>query len=171
MNRPSINRRAFVSLLAGALSMPRLARAEAVSGKVLFYASVGPELALYHIDVESAALARQGSVMLPAMVQYAWPHPSLPILYVASSNGGPGSAGAAGDTHHLSAFHIRDNGELAPHARPPGGSAVPGRWRPIHMSVDKTGPSATADLEMTRIQGVHGPRFLHVLLLDDAPAT
>jgi 6-phosphogluconolactonase len=103
--------------------------------KSFFYASLGPALTLYRIDVEDASLARQGTVMLPAKVQYAWPHPTAPFLYVATSNGGASSLGIKGDKHYLSALCIDLlSGELKEKGAP---AAL--RSRPIHVTVDHTG--------------------------------
>ncbi len=100
--------------------------------KTVFYASVGPALTLYDIDVEAAALEKRGSIALPANIQYAWPHPSRRYLYVVSSSGGPG---IAGDKHFASALVIDPaSGALRPHGDP---AALPSR--PIHASLDASG--------------------------------
>ncbi len=100
--------------------------------KTVYYASIGPELALYDIDVDGAALTKQSGVTLPANIQYAWPHPSRRYLYVVSSNGGPG---LTGDKHFANALTIDPaTGALRLHGEP---AALPSR--PIHASVDHSG--------------------------------
>src|SRR5690242_5948522 len=101
------------------------------SARVALYASVGPELTQYDVDVEAAELVRRATVTLPANVHYAWPHASGRFLYVASSDSAPG-LGAAGDRHHVTAFRVDEgSGALTPH-----GQAIPLPTRPIHMTTD-----------------------------------
>jgi 6-phosphogluconolactonase len=101
------------------------------SGRVALYASVGPELTHYEVDVAGAALARRGTVALPANVHYAWPHAAGGYLYVASSNSASGM-GPVGDKHHVTAFRIDPaSGALMPHGHP-----IPLPTRPIHMTTD-----------------------------------
>ncbi len=100
--------------------------------KTVYYASIGPELTLYDIDVDNAALLKRSAVTLPANIQYAWPHPSRRTLYVVSSNGGPQ---VTGDTHRANALTIDPaTGALQMHGAP---AALPSR--PIHCSVDASG--------------------------------
>ena len=132
---PQVSGRRSGTLLAGAMAAPGLARAQGRAGSVVFYSSVGPELTLYHVDVAACTLTRQGTTKMPANVQYAWRHPTEPVLYVASSNGAAGLGGAAGDKHHATAWRIdQATGALAPH-----GEAKALRSRPIHLSVDYAG--------------------------------
>lgn len=98
--------------------------------KVFLYANVGPELTHYDMDVDAATLTPRASVSLPSNVQYAWPHASRRYLYVATSDSASGM-GAAGNTHHVTALRINDDGSLAPH-----GASIPLPTRPIHMATD-----------------------------------
>ena len=100
--------------------------------KTVYYACIGPELTLYDIDVDGAALIKRSAVTLPANIQYVWPHPSRRTLYAVSSNGGPQ---VTGDTHRANALTIdQATGALQLHGAP---AALPSR--PIHCSVDGSG--------------------------------
>jgi 6-phosphogluconolactonase len=100
--------------------------------KTVFYASVGPVLTLYDLDIEGATLTRRGAITLPANIQYVWPHPSRRTLYAVSSTGGPG---LAGDAHFANALAVEPTtGALRPH-----GEAASLASRPIHTTVDATG--------------------------------
>jgi 6-phosphogluconolactonase (cycloisomerase 2 family) len=130
-----MTRRTFTALLAGASVAPHPAWSQAKSRKAFFYASSGSALFLHQIDGEGASLTRQGALTLPADVQYAWPHPAAPFLYVASTNGGSAALGIKGDKHYLSAVRIDpENGTLQMH-----GPSASLRSRPIHTSLDHSG--------------------------------
>jgi 6-phosphogluconolactonase len=133
-----IDRRSFAALVAGVIATPRSAWSQMTSSKAAFYASVGPALTLYQIDVDDSGLTRQGTIVLPGNVQYVWRHPSQPFLYAATSNGGSSSLGIKGDSHFLSALRIDPgSGALTAHG-PPATLAA----RPIHLSLDRTGAYA-----------------------------
>ncbi|HEY8872984.1 MAG TPA: beta-propeller fold lactonase family protein [Stellaceae bacterium] len=106
--------------------------AASAANRVALYASVGPELTHYDLDVEGATLARRGTVSLPANVHYVWPHASRRFLYVASSDSASGIGGVVGTRHHVTALAIDPaTGALSPHGAP---ITLP--TRPIHMTTD-----------------------------------
>jgi 6-phosphogluconolactonase (cycloisomerase 2 family) len=125
------NRRTFLSAAAGTLATPGLASAQQPSAKAALYANVGPALTRYEVDVANAELIKRETVMLPAGVQYAWPHASRRYLYVASSSSASGY-GPTGTEHHVTAFAVEPaTGALTQH-----GAAIPLPHRPIHCSTD-----------------------------------
>ena len=133
LNRRGLNAGIAVSL-AGA-SWPVKGWAQSA---LSFYASLGPNLILYDLDVTAASLSRRTRVSLPANLQYAWPHPSRHFLYVMASNGQPpsGPTGAAGadKNHYAIAFKAGADGRLTEHGPR---KLLP--VRPIHCSTDVTG--------------------------------
>jgi 6-phosphogluconolactonase len=125
----------LLSILAASIGWAQPPAATSGSRRATLYAATGPELAQYDVDGENATLIKRGSVTLPANVQYAWPHPSRQYLYVAWSNGGPGSTGSSGSQHGATAFRIDPvSGALHPLGQP---VSLPSR--PIHVSIDISG--------------------------------
>ena len=126
-----VNRRTFLSFVAGSMAAPHWSFAQPASPKVALYANIGADLTHYEVDVAEATLIKRETVTLPAGVQYAWPHVSRRYLYVATSSSAPGS-GTAGTEHHVTALRIDPaSGVLTPHGAP---IRLP--TRPIHLTTD-----------------------------------
>jgi 6-phosphogluconolactonase (cycloisomerase 2 family) len=127
-----VSRRTVLTLAAGAMAATRPGFAEAAGPKVALYANVGANMTHYDVDVANAALTARETVVLPAGVQYAWPHASHRFLYVVSSSGGASSLGVAGTDHFLSALRIDPaTGAITPHGAP---VRLPSR--PINVCTD-----------------------------------
>ena len=125
------SRRTFSAILAGSVAALRSSVAAVARERMAFYSGVGTNLTHYLVDVDADTLTKGGTVKMPGGIQYAWPNPSQKFLYVTSSTGGPGFSG---NEHHLAAFRISADGELAQQ-----GEMVKLHWRPINNSVDRSG--------------------------------
>jgi 6-phosphogluconolactonase len=102
--------------------------------KTVLYQSVGEELIRWNVDVESAALTRRESVVLPSKVQYVWQHPSKRFITASTSDAPSGNTPDKGNVHRLCALSVGTNGELALL-----GEGAPLPSRPIHHCVDRSG--------------------------------
>src|SRR5437870_1162707 len=136
-----MNRRTFNIVLAtaAASSLVGCASAAGPGGRrrTLLYQSVGEQLTHWDVDVDNAALTPRASIRMPSNVQYVWPHPSRPYLYVSTSDAASGNAPNPGTVHRLCAVRVDASGALQMHGEP---RALP--QRPIHNSVDATGTYA-----------------------------
>lgn len=135
-----------------------------------FYVAVGPRLQLYHPDAETLGLQRDGSdasdIALPAAIQYVWPHPSLPLLYVAYSDR---SGKQPGQVHGVQVLRIDADGRLHAMEAP-----LVLDNRPINISLDPLGRflliafNAPSDVAVYPLDkgGVIGPVVRQALPVD-----
>ena len=136
-----MDRRTFTVVLASAaggwLAGCATGAGPGAGRRTVFYQSIGDQLTHWEVDVDQAALTRRASIALPSNVQYAWPHPSRPYLYVSTSDAASGNAPNPGTVHRLCAVRVDPSGALVLHGDP---RSLP--QRPIHNSVDATGAYA-----------------------------
>lgn len=101
-------------------------------GRVSFYTGVGPTLSWHDVSIGIGTVVYRGDVTCDEKLQYAWPHPSLTILYTVTSDGGPGRRGTR---NALSAWEADPaTGGLTPLGAP---AELP--YRPLHVSTDPGG--------------------------------
>ncbi len=144
-----LTRREAATLIAGVVASPSGAWAAGSRTSAAFYDAVGPKLTCWHADIANATLEPQASVETPALIQYAWRHPTKLVLYVASSNFVP--IGQADGKHHLSAFRI----DAVTGALSPFGAPVAIRARPINITVDAAGRWLLTAYNLPSMMSVH----------------
>jgi 6-phosphogluconolactonase (cycloisomerase 2 family) len=127
-----LNRRSFTAQVAAAAAFPAVTLA--LPRSLPFYASIGPSLIRYDLDMSALTLSARSSVRLPSNVQYAWPHPGRRFLYVVASNTKPGGLDPDAGGHCAQVYRVAANGALIPH-----GPVVALPYRPIHATVDRGG--------------------------------
>lgn len=128
---------------------------------VFLYAGLGSDLTCYRVGSGTGDLIRQGSVTLPAEVQYAVPDRTGAHLFVASSDrNNEGSPN--GTIHHLTTFRVaKDTGLLTQIGSP---SPLPDR--PIHITADANADhllvafSAPASLRVYKVNADRTPGAL-----------
>lgn len=129
---PALGRRQFCALVASSLVVPGITWSKEIGGNVMLYTSVGPEFNLYSVDENNLALTKDSSTMLPANIQYVWPHPSRKIFYVAYSNR---SGSSPGTVHGVAVLRVDgQSGRLQPSGEP-----LALNNRPISITVSKNG--------------------------------
>ena len=117
-------RRALTLLCLSLLAVSSYGERSAPRGLAL-YAATDQVLTEYAVDEDRATLSKGASLTLPGAIQYAWPHPSRNILYVAWSN--PQSRSYGVSTVQIGTGGLKQIGTALIAARP------------IHTTVDRLG--------------------------------
>lgn len=116
--------------------------------KTLFYVAAGAEIIAHAVDAAALTLEPLSSITAPEAVQYAWPHPRLPLLYVGFSNR---SISSHDDRHGVQLYRLGGQaGELSPVGEP-----VFLASRPIHLTLDPTGRFLLVAYNMPSALSVH----------------
>lgn len=128
----------FVVVAIGTEFVRAQTRPSPTAAKAVLFASVGPELIQYDLDVAQATLTKRATLTLPANVQEAVLHPSRRHLYIAWSNTGASYGNAtprAAGNHGVTAFKV----DAATGALTPDGAPTSLRARPIYVTTDRDG--------------------------------
>jgi L-lactate dehydrogenase complex protein LldG len=119
----------------------------------------------------SATEGRRGLTLLPdwhlCVLRASQIVETLPEYFDRCAIRDQGSGVRGQGVGNLPALHSNDKNHSQPPQEAQIASSEPRLPGVPRLVTWISGPSATADIEMTRIKGVHGPRFLNVILVRD----